>query len=412
MLLQEFCRLAGFDEKAQNALSPFWNRAVETFSGCPEFLTRPYLEKYLPLIGARPEIHAYLLEMADQAAALPAVQLYAWTLHRGLFLETPHGNFGGLPPLTDLLGERAGILHLMVAMSAIPLLEESFAKSPVPRSYLERILKWIGASVDLYAAGHDGLPGHNLRQTYWIRCYIEGRLYRIGRFEYLMHPAPEWLPAIYRRRADGALAVLARDGWNFDAEGYRTKDPAKIAHTAKLEMFRDRVRGTVISPRGHAVIDELRTLDPAEYEPLVSPWDLVPSIHIPGGGGMTPELAVDSIKEALAFFRRYFHTEVKLFACNSWILNPDLEVELPESNLAKFMRLLYLTPAGPSGTDRDGLFFVYGRDDQADWSSYPEETSLHRAFHRLRRAGRLLKTGGMFVLSDDLDRLRPDFYRS
>jgi len=66
------------------------------------------------------------------------------------------------------------------------------------------------------------------------------------------------------------------------------------------------------------------------------------------------------------------------------------------SNLAAFMRQLYLSPCASGG--RDGLGFVFGKS-AGDWSDFPRETSMQRAFHRLRESGRRLKEGGMFIES-------------
>ena len=84
---------------------------------------------------------------------------------------------------------------------------------------------------------------------------------------------------------------------------------------------------------------------------------------------------------------------------------------MPDSNLAKFMRMLYLVPAYLS-SGRDGLFFIFGRDQDEDWSNYPADNSMRRAFHRIRESGRKLRSNGMFVFADDLDRLEDGFYRN
>lgn len=107
---------------------------------------------------------------------------------------------------------------------------------------------------------------------------------------------------------------------------------------------------------------------------------------------MTAELAGASLREAAAFFRKYFKKEIRAFVCDSWILNPAWMELLPESNLAAFMRELYLFPRTPY--PQAGLFFVFGRSD-GDFASYPADTSLRRAFHRLYNAGEPFRTGGM-----------------
>ena len=168
--------------------------------------------------------------------------------------------------------------------------------------------------------------------------------------------------------------------------------------------------GIPINPAtGRAEPGQRETLDLAEYAPVLSAHEWVPSLHIPGGGGMTPELAQKSLRQAVEFFRRYFHKELRAICCESWILNPDWMAELPGSNLARFMKEVYLTPMPE--VDRAGLFFVYGRSD-GELSEYPADNSLRRAFRRLIDAGRPLRLGGMFILTADLDRFGTGTYRN
>ena len=110
----------------------------------------------------------------------------------------------------------------------------------------------------------------------------------------------------------------------------------------------------------------------------------------------------------IVFFRKQFHKEIQLFVCESWILNPDWITELPDSNLTRLMREVYLFPI--QETERAGLFFVYGRDD-GDLSSYPADNSLHRAFRHLIDTGHPLREGGMFFLTADLPRFGTGTYR-
>ena len=67
--------------------------------------------------------------------------------------------------------------------------------------------------------------------------------------------------------------------------------------------------------------------------------------------GMTPEKVLSSLREAKGFFKQYFHQDVRMFTCVSWVLNPEWEREMPDSNIVRFQRMTYLTPGTSSGTD-------------------------------------------------------------
>ena len=115
-----------------------------------------------------------------------------------------------------------------------------------------------------------------------------------------------------------------------------------------------------------------------------------------------------SLLEARDFFPRYFNRSAAAFSCASWIYNNDFERELPESNLAKFMREVYLLPFPSCGVE--GLQFVFGKAD-AQWAHYPADNSLRRAFHRIRESGRMLKCGAMFIESRGLNNFGQQIYR-
>ncbi|MGN0848236.1 MAG: hypothetical protein ACI4OV_00925, partial [Victivallaceae bacterium] len=78
------------------------------------------------------------------------------------------------------------------------------------------------------------------------------------------------------------------------------------------------------------------------------------------------------------------------------------------SNLAKLMREVYLFPECSYG--RDGAFFIFGRSD-GDFSVYPQDNSVRKAFHRIVDAGELLKSGGMFILPQEIREHNGNRYR-
>lgn len=408
MQFEDFCTALRLTPEARRILALYYDEALKNVNAGPEFLTPEFVEKYYPLCGGPGDALPLLLETLAVLQDSPAGRLYCRILYYGFFVDSRRGaELGKLPPLDAAFGDRAGLLNLLAVLGAVPQVIAKFRAMGLPDRYALDALRWLGGTIGIYATAHGGMPGHDLLQSSWCRRYIEGELFRIGRLEYLLHPYPEWAPAVYRHRESGHTVALCRDGWKLTADGFRTADPAAL--TAALAIGRDKIAGTPISPLGHAETGRTVELDPAVYLPVAAPWETVPSIHIPAGGGMTGEAVMASFRDAVEFFARYFHFRPKLFVSTSWIFNPDLEAELPDSNFARFMRLLYLSPAAPS-KGLDGLYFIYGRADE-NWSAYPEETSLHRALHNIRRAGRKLKSGVMFVLTDDLPALHPGFYR-
>lgn len=424
MLLAEFIRRTGFTPEFADTLSSNWQEVPDT-EALPECFTDGFFERYAEKLAVPTPFAPELPELNARVAAEPALRVYANLIIDAAFRRDEPG-LGKWPAPEKLLTRRqCGLFQLLMAMSALPLIAASYRQIGLPPEHADGPAKWIGGTIAIYAAAHDGNPGHDLQQIHWLKHYMENRLFRVGRFEFLVHSAPEWLPAIYRSRKSGRTVALCRDGWVLTQEGFRARNGAVgvaggegypvrpeaagilVAH---LDEADGKVTGIPINPAtGRAESEQRETLDLTEYAPVLSAHEWVPSLHIPGGGGMTPELAKESLRGAVEFFRRYFHKELHAICCESWILNPDWMEELPGSNLARFMEEVYLTPMPE--VDRAGLFFVYGRSE-GKLSEYPADNSLRRAFRRIIDAGRPLRMGGMFILTADLDRFGTGTYRN
>lgn len=307
--------------------------------------------------------------------------------------------------------ERAGAYYLLVGLASFPEIEKSYAKLDLPAHYALDSQQYMLGAIDEFAAGHNGAIGIAAGKLHWFRFYINGVLFRLGRLEFMLQDPLFYLPAAYKRNSDGKIIALARHGWKFSADGLQlfTDDSnEKIYKTASIENDGKFISGIPINPAGYAEVDRTVRLDLSEYTPLWSSWDLVPGLHIPGGGGMTPEAVKDSLQQALEFFPRYFKRKVAAISCFSWIFNPDFEQELPDSNLAKFMQQVYLLPMASTG--EEGLQFVFGRTDK-EWSHYPADNTLRKAFHKLRQQGKRLKAGAMFIEANGIEQFGKQLYR-
>ncbi|OQA85572.1 MAG: hypothetical protein BWY31_01854 [Lentisphaerae bacterium ADurb.Bin242] len=411
MELKTFCNEMGFGIEAEKILFPVWDKLCEHAApGVPEFMKHDFYEKYYPMTGGPDGMMERMDAVSKIAAENPCAAFYASLLHYALFQARPGVPVSNLPLSGKVFGENAGVLNLMVALSSLPLTGKTLERLGIPERYLRDIASWLGGTIQIYAAAHDGIPGHTLTQTPWLRWHMDGKLFRIGRLEYLFGGWPEWLPVVYRNRKDGKLAVLCRDQWAFDKDGFRV-DPEKEtpAFIARLKELDGKITGTPVTPEGFPVSGRKVTLDLRDWFPLCAAWDQIPSVHIPGGGGMSREAVKSSLLEAKQFFRKYFSTDVKAFVCGSWIFNPAWEKELPDSNLADFSRQVYKGPCFPPGGG-PGLFFVYGRDDK-DPRTLPCVSSLHKAFCRIYERGEPLRSGAMFILADDLKHYGTEYYR-
>lgn len=405
-----FCRDLGWGPEAEKILAPYWETLCAGSSDSfPAFMEKSACMDY----AAKAEIPADAYPRMERVAAIvrgnSELCFLSNMLHYAFYKADPMINLGSLPPVEKFFGENSGIFQLLIVLSSVPCVEANYASMGIPEKYASDSAKWIGGTVEIYRAAHNGIPGHTSGQTYWPRYTIDGKLFRIGRLEYKLSNWTKDYPAVYVNRSDRTLCVLCLDQAKYDKEGFRLPENSTEtpAFTARLKVRDNHVTGTPILPTGFPRIGRKVTLDLSQWEGLCAPWDLVGDIHIPGGGNMSMEAVKESLLEARQFFRKYFSTDVKAFTCGSWIFNPAWQKELPASNLAKFQRNTYMTSVVKHPAT--GLFFVYGRP-QGDPRQWQKESSLHEAFCRIFERKESLAHSFVFVTAEDLDKFGTEYY--
>ncbi len=411
MDLMDFCRDLQIGSVDQEKLKPVWEELIQGWDGTlPFFLDQEYFARLYPYCKAPfalEQVLPYTDAVIRIAREKPAAALLAYVTWRGAFELAPAVDFNFLPDILPFFGkEYSGMFSFMISVGAYPLMVKAYTEAGVPEKYAQDALQWVGGTMLAYGSAHEGLPGRPYKFQ-WIRRYIEKTLFRIGRLEYLMHPCPEWLPAVYLNE-NGDVAVFCRDGWTFREDGRRAESGESIVFTAHLEETDHTVTGTPCRADGTVDFEHPLTLKISEWHPAVSPWELCPSIHIPSGSRMPFEEVKDSLVAAREFFARYFHRNVPLFCCCSWILNPAWEFLLDHSNMARFRQEGFAFPS-PSWGPKTGMSFIFGRDDVSPLE-LPAVNSVQRAFQEAYRRD-LIGTGGIFVLARDLEKLGNQYYR-
>lgn len=368
----------------------------------------------LPACDSRAELLDRLETLAEKVLGNPALMDYYLFCNALAFNElASHKNFRPvqLPSLDELLGGvESKLWDLLLYFGAAAQWFETYRKLGVPEEYAASIIESLPLVLKNYRE-MNGCFGYPRQTLHWLGHYVQGTLFRIGRFEYMVREAAPWVPLAFRSNKTGQVVLMARHNWKMLGNGLRLPldEPfAKADYSTRLLMTDKFVRGTYIDPTGFAMLDKEITLDLEEFKPMWQPGQLTAEIHIPGGGGMTMERCQASLKEAREFFWKYFGWKTPFFWCVSWVFNPDIAAELPESNIAELQKRVYLAPRDSTGDS--GLGFVFGRSD-GNWLDYPEETSLQRAFKRLITKGIPLKNGCMIIDDAGIDAFEVDFYR-
>ena len=354
-----------------------------------------------------PELDEVLIRTAQKIEADSGLKLLSWHLHQRLCEYPEPFDFKKWPRPEPSLGDDAGVFSLLVALSIVPLVRKKYAAMGTPEEIIHDTLLEIGCFNEFHKVGFEGKPGIIFDSFGWLRNYVEGRLFRLGRMEYKLRDFPHTVE-VYRHKENGRVIALSADGICYNQEGYVVAEE-KSACKAELQKSDSEVRGVEISPKGMST-NRTITLSLDEWDHVLGEGEQVIDVHIPAGGGLTPAACEDSMNKVAGFFASFFpDVKTRAFYCNSWIFNTQLEEILPGSNLTKFMAELYLFPV-PS--DRwDGFRFVFCRHYD-DLSQAPRDSRLQRGMLDILESGGSLRSGGMFFLKDDLKFFGSQHYRS
>lgn len=393
------------------AFSAFWESTQAGFPGCGQipFLKAAAIEESLRYAGVLPEQLPRLLAMAERVGGTPALARLAWHAHRRLVvhLKTMPGSFVSWPTLLPLLGSDASLFYLLIALSAVPPLRELHEGLGIGES-VSRDTAWVVSAV-FHAYERYSPPeaeGRPLRYLDWMRHHLLGKLFRIGRMEWIMAPFAGQIH-VYSHGQTGEIIAFAEGGLKVRVDGrlcYGEEEEALPGVWESCFELREReVSGHPIDVAGR-ISRSLRTLALPEWEHRLSRGMDVLEMHIPAGGGMTPEACRDSFCEAARFFRAHFpYWHPSAFVCQSWIFASFLADILPrEGNLVRLMQEVHLYPiaARPDG----GLYFVFNTADRFPETLPPKATSVQRAVYAYRAAGNEFRSGGMFLLFNELPR--------
>ncbi len=407
-------RLLSINPDDYPSCQKFWG---DSFINMPEdvpFLNASVLEELAAYFGMSAELLSSLKTLASKVNAIPALKVYAWHLYYRLVMPSvstgcSHSGFNDWPLPTAVLGDEAEALPVLSAIGVILDAREKYRKD----KYSENIIKdtlgvfFSGFETSFRELGH---PRFYFTAYSWLRLYLTARLVEIGRFNYKLSDVNPFGVAL-RNKRDGRKLLLTRAGLKYNRRGFvlQENDPwADGGWEAVLDETEDAFVGTPIHPAGYA-LNTIVKCPKAEWDVIAQQGDILMDMHIPAGGGMTLEKALDSFRRTDAFFsERYPNKFRRIFICHSWIFNTQFEERLPQSNVAKLMRQCYLFPAPSTG--RDGMFFLFG-EKLDDLSALPRDTSYRRLMLECLESGEHLRLGGMLLFAEDLDHFGTDFYR-
>ena len=403
--------LAAIDETdADGALAPGWDTSAAAYS--PDrlrFLMPEVWRASRAWCGLDAGLDPGLNAVASRVRSAPALTRLAWHYYWRTY-EDENRNFQPGPRLERALGHDAGLFYVLVALDWVPRLRAWHRSLGIPEAITRNTARQIGGYLDNYRRAHGGKPGLFTSQLGWLRNYLLHRYVRVGRFEFWARRFDGEVE-VFRETRTGATVALAAAGIPVDAKGYRTGGDAAApaGWTTAFERTAAAVTGNPVSPRGR-ILRRGVTLRLDGWRRLLGRDDPYLDMHIPSGGGMSLEVALASFREGIEFFQRHFPADAPAaIVCKSWVFGPQAEEVLPpDSNLVRLAREVYLYPN--PWIDR-ALWFVF-LQPTFDPATAPRDTSLQRALHAFLSKGGLWRSGNMFVLAADVERLGNQLYRA
>ncbi|MBP5640616.1 MAG: hypothetical protein J6X55_14120, partial [Victivallales bacterium] len=305
-----------------------------SLAGCPAsvfFLEEPFIREYYVKAELAPEHLQEVLEFAKIMNSRFDYRVLAWHLYRHYallqgYMEQP------LPQLLEPFGVESGKLYLLVGLSLLPVIEARVQREHLPTQFAVDACKRLGPLPFYYEVAHDGHFGIKPESLRFLLHYRDQAMFRIGRFDFYLTKEFTY-PEIYRKGSE--IKAFCPEGWNIDANDEQTDKEDKIVRTTHIVTDGATLTGTPIDLVNGKAMKSEETIQLSDWT-LVSKrgTDWMLHFHIPGGGGMKPELSRQSFRDAIAFFKKHFPDKpVSLIMSNSWIFNPDLMPYIPGSNM-------------------------------------------------------------------------------
>lgn len=376
------------------AVADGWTESMRLMPGELPVLDPQAISSAREYCGLDASVQEGLLGCARRIAADEDLRKLAWHAVRRLYESDGATDFGAWPTLAGVLGEGdpiaaagftagSGCFALIVGLAMVPYVIAAHDRLGVADDVTRATCRQIACFAGNYRGGSQGRLGLFAKQLYWLRHYTTGRLFRLGRFEYMLKTLDVGLH-LFRDRQTGRHVALAPQGWVYDDHGYAlatgqsagtpTRSP-EGGWTASLTLTPDCARGYPVDPAGRVCTQQIE-LGLDRWQLIVKPGDTVLDLHIPAGDRMPLDACGESMRHAVGFFARHFPDRpATAFWCWSWIFGPMLEEILPAgSNLVRFLHQCYLAPVPSNG---GSLWFIYLRD--IDRTSPPRENALQAA---------------------------------
>ena len=276
----------------------------------------------------------------------------------------------------------------LALFAMLPYTAQKIAPRNLPKYISDYILQNCEKCVDYFKARF-GAPGCNL--IGWYQLAIEGELFRVGRLEIQICAKFKGGTVFENTKGERVTLchgrLLHRDGFPLGSHGYEDEEGSFEANVTETDSA---YIGYPYLASGHIKTDTVCLLK-SEWHPILTEGDPVVSLHIPAGGGLTPEIVDETLVEAKKVLATYYPDfKYKAFVCSSWMMDPQLvEMLGPDANISKFCSRF--TPMAQKSQGNAVMNFIFfDPDRKIPLSDLPEDTRFQRALKQHYLGGKVI----------------------
>ena len=273
------------------------------------------------------------------------------------------------------------LLTALAIASEAEMCHELLLKRKVPQEYIEQLMHVPEEGIPWFEK-RNGRPGYALLS--WNQRAIDGNLYTIGRLEIEIDHKFSANAKIFRNKNGETLALaheltVHKSGV---ALGSKYFEDEEGSYTASITETADAWCGHPINDAG-CIENRIVKLNKNDWEIALEKGDLAVNIHIPSGGGLSPQIIDDTMNKIKNFLSAHYPDyKYKAFVCYSWLMDPQLVDLLGEdTNISKFCNRFKKITTKSSGMSVFPFVFLKSAAN-LDFSELPENTTLERVLKK------------------------------
>lgn len=299
--------------------------------------------------------------------------------------ENAHQDFAQFSLPLHPEGKRAieyDMFPALVMCATVDYTYSLLASRNLPSKYINDAMNMPNIMIKSFMARNSGAPGA-ISWTWYQKTVVEANLFRIGRLELELNTHFYSNAIVFKKIGSHAEYVTLAEDQIFHKSGHvlgsKFFEDDVDSWIANVEETESSWIGFPYDENGYVKPEKIELLK-SKWEKYIQPNDLTVGIHIPDGGGLTPELVSQSFEEMKKFLETYFPDyPYKAFQCKSWLMDYQLIKLLGEqTNISRFISRFTPLTCKSAGKDVFNFIFLKNNTDNIIIEDLPENTSLER----------------------------------